>query len=247
MPAVASPVSGSPRVPRGRLIVVALLIVAGVLLVRALGLHHGLRLENLARLKAWMQSHGALAPVLFMSGYAVAELFFVPALPLTILGGIAFGPIWGTAYVSIGATIGAALAFLAARYAMRGAAERWIVRSPRLTRLDAAVAEHGWRVLMFTRLVPLFPFNLQNFVYGLTAIRFWPFVLLTWVCILPGTAAFTFAGNALVEGAGDLRRTLAYLGAAGVVIVAASLLPRLLARRSRMADNLVDTERAGDG
>jgi uncharacterized membrane protein YdjX (TVP38/TMEM64 family) len=178
--------------------------------------------------------------VVFILGYAVAELFFVPALPLTLLGGLAFGPLRGTLYVSVGATAGAALAFLAARYAARGLVEGWIARSPRLRRLDAAVTRHGWRILMLTRLIPLFPFNLQNFAYGLTRIRFVPYVLLTWVCILPATAAFTLAGDALAEGGGAPRRVLGGLAVAGVLIVAVSLIPRWLMARSRAVGELVD-------
>jgi len=190
-------------------------------------------------LKGAVESWGALGPIVFVAGYAVAELLFVPALPLTLLGGLLFGPVLGTAYVSIGATLGAALAFLAARHVLRSTVERWAAGSPRLARIDRAVAEHGWRVLVITRLVPLFPFNLQNFAYGLTGIGFWPFVGISWLCILPGTAALTFAGSALAEGPADPRRALAWLGAAAVLVVALSLLPRVIARRSRTAGALL--------
>ncbi len=230
----------------GRLVVLGLVLVAGGMAAWALGLWDVLRLNDLARLKGWIEGLGPLAPVVFIAGYALAELFFVPAAPLTVLGGIAFGPLRGTAYVSAGATIGAALAFLAARYAMRGVVARWAAGSPHLARLDRAVAEHGWRVLMITRLVPLFPFNLQNFAYGLTGIGFWPFVGISWLCILPGTAAFALAGSALVEGRGDLRRALAYVGIATVLIVLVSLLPRWLRRRSRVAGGLIAGGRGTD-
>ena len=190
-------------------------------------------------LKGAVESSGALGPIVFIAGYAVAELLFVPALPLTLLGGLLFGPVLGTAYVSIGAAMGAALAFLAARHVLRGTVERWAAGSPRLARIDRAVAEHGWRVLVITRLVPLFPFNLQNFAYGLTGIGFWPFVGISWLCILPGTAAFAFAGSALADGAADPRRALAWLGAAAVLVVGLSLLPRVIARRSRAAGALL--------
>jgi uncharacterized membrane protein YdjX (TVP38/TMEM64 family) len=209
----------------------------GALAVWRLG---GLDVATIALVRPWIERQGGWAPVVFILGYAVAELFFVPALPLTLLGGLAFGPLRGTLYVSVGATAGAALAFLAARYAARGLVEGWIARSPRLRRLDAAVTRHGWRILMLTRLVPLFPFNLQNFAYGLTRIRFVPYVLLTWVCILPATAAFTLAGDALAGGGGPPRRLLGGLAVAGLLIVAVSLIPRWLMARSRVVGELVD-------
>jgi membrane protein DedA with SNARE-associated domain len=156
-----------------------------------------------------------------------------------VLGGVAFGPVWGTVYVWIGATIGLGLAFLVARYAVRSTVERWVQASPRVAKKDGQVAEHGWRIVMLTRLVPIFPFNLQNYAYGLTRIGFWPYAITSSICMLPGTAAFTFAGGALSEGRGDVRRTLAYLAVAGVLLVLLSLLPRWLQRRSKLAGDLL--------
>jgi uncharacterized membrane protein YdjX (TVP38/TMEM64 family) len=216
------------RAHGGRVIVLAVVIGSAALLAWRVGVWDLLRLDNVARFKAWIDGHGPWGPAVFIVGYAAAELVFVPALPLTVLGGVAFGPVRGTAYVSLGATLGAAAAFLAARYAMRGLVERWVAQSPRLRELDTAVAEHGWRMLVITRLVPLFPFNLQNFAYGLTRLRFRTFILLSWLCMLPGTAAYTLAGGALAEGRGDLHRTLGYLAIAAALIVALSLVPRWL-------------------
>jgi len=215
------------------------LIVAGVIAARAFGLGEAIRFENLARLKQWIESYGALAPAIFIVGYILAAVFFVPGLPITVLGGVVFGPVWGTVYVWIAATIGAALAFLVARYAVRSTVERWVRASPRLARVDGQVAEHGWRIVMLTRLVPIFPFNLQNYAYGVTRIGFWPYVITSSVCMLPGTAAFTFAGGALSEGRGEVKRTLAYLAIAGVLLVLISLIPRWLQRRSRLAGELL--------
>ena len=222
-----------------RPVLILALLVAGVVGARALGLGDLIRLENVARLKQWIEGFGALAPVVFIAGYVIAVVFFVPGLPITVLGGVAFGPVRGTLYVWIAATIGAALAFLVARYAVRSTVERWVRASPRLSRLDEQAAEHGWRIVMLTRLVPLFPFNLQNYAYGLTRIGFWPYAITSSICMLPGTAAFTFAGGALSEGRGDVRRTLGYLAVAGVLLVLVSLIPRWLQRRSRVAGDLL--------
>jgi uncharacterized membrane protein YdjX (TVP38/TMEM64 family) len=219
---------------------VGVLLGAGVLATRALGAWDALRLENLGGLQQWIRSQGPLAPAIYVVGYGLAEVVLVPALPLTVLGGIAFGPLWGTVHASLGATLGAALAYLTARHVARAWVERWVARRPGFARIDRGVAEHGWRILVVTRLVPLFPFALQNFAYGLTAIRFWPFVGLSWVCSLPGTFALALAGNALVEGRGDLGRTFALIAGAGVLIVLVSLVPRWLLRRSRIVGKLVD-------
>jgi uncharacterized membrane protein YdjX (TVP38/TMEM64 family) len=221
-----------------RPVLVVALIAAGIVAARALGLGEAIRLENLSRLKQWIESYGALAPVIFIVGYVLAAVLFVPGLPMTVLGGVVFGPVWGTAYVWIAATVGASLAFLVARYAVRSTVERWVQASPRVATIDGRVAEHGWRIVMLTRLVPVFPFNLQNYAYGITRIGFWPYAITSAICMLPGTAAFTFAGGALSEGRG-VRRTLAYLALAGVLLVLVSLIPRWLARRSRLAGELL--------
>ena len=205
--------------------------VAAIALVAwALGLHDLLRMERLARLRQRVADFGPLAPAVYVGGYVLAELLFLPALPLTLLAGLVFGPVWGTVWASVGATLGAAVAFLVARHVLRGTVERWMAASPRLSRLDDAVARHDWRILMFTRLVPIFPFTLQNFVYGLTRIRFGRYVLVTWLCSLPGTAAYAVAAAAVTEGSGDPRRVVAWLAVAAVLIIALSFAPRLLRR-----------------
>lgn len=222
-----------------RPVIVLLLVAAGILAARSLGLGDLIRLENVARLKQGIEGYGALAPAVYIAGYILAVVFFVPGLPITVLGGVAFGPLWGTFYVWIAATIGAALAFLVARYGVRSTVERWVQASPRIAKMDGQVAEHGWRIVMLTRLVPIFPFNLQNYAYGITRIGFWPYAITSSICMLPGTAAFTFAGGAFSDGRGDVRRTLAYLAIAGVLLVLISLIPRWLHRRSKLAGDLL--------
>jgi uncharacterized membrane protein YdjX (TVP38/TMEM64 family) len=179
--------------------------------------------------------------VIFILGYVVAVVAFAHALPLSILGGLAFGAAWGTLYVAIGATTGACLSFLIARCAARAAGARGMAGYPALQRMDRAVARHGFRIVMITRLVPIFPFNLQNYAYGLTSIRFGAYALTSFLCMLPGTLAFTAAAGAVVAGAFDARRMLLLLAVAGVLLVALSLLPRWLRGRSAALDDLLRT------
>src|SRR5262249_33525852 len=162
----------------------------------ALGFGAAIRLENLARLRQAVEGYGALAPAVFIGGYILPVVFFVPGLPITLLGGVVFRPVRRPLFVWIRAPTGAAPALLMARYAVRGIVERWVRASPRLVRIDTQVAENGWRIVMLTRLVPLFPFNLQNYAYGITRIGFWPYAITSSLCMIPGTAAFTFAGGA---------------------------------------------------
>ena len=145
-----------------------------------------LSLDNLNALRDWIDGFGAIAPVVFIAIYAVAVVAFLPAAPLTLLAGLVFGAGWGTLWTWIGATIGLTLAFLMSRYAARGLVDTWKENNERVRKLDEGVEKNGWRMLLITRLVPVFPFNLQNYAYGLTNIGFVTYVLVSGICILPG-------------------------------------------------------------
>ncbi|QIN83567.1 TVP38/TMEM64 family protein [Rubrobacter tropicus] len=190
-------------------------------------------LDGLGRLRAWILGFGPVAPVVFIVLYAFATVLFLPGTPLSLLAGLVFGPVFGTLWVVIGATIGATLAFLIGRYAARGLVEGWTVQNERIKRLDEGVEKQGWRMLLITRLVPVFPFNLQNYAYGITKIGPGTYVLLTAVCIIPGAAVFTFAGGSLASAQQNLTRTFIYLGVAAVFFVAVSLIPGWVQRRNR--------------
>jgi uncharacterized membrane protein YdjX (TVP38/TMEM64 family) len=222
-----------------RAALIAGVLLAGMIVARAFGFTAYLRFESLSRFTETIEGYGVLGPVIYIVAYVLGVVFFVPGLPMTLLGGLVFGPVRGAAYVWIAATIGAALAFLVARYGLRGLVEGWVARYARLARMDEAVARDGWRIVMITRLVPLFPFNLQNYAYGVTRIGFWAYLTTSAVCMIPATVAYTFAAGALSRGGGDLRWTLGYLAVAGVLIVLVSLIPRFLERRNRAAGALL--------
>ena len=207
-------------------------ILVVIVLVRITGLTNFISLDNLGRLRDFVDSFGPAAPLVFILGYAVATVAFLPGTPLTLLAGLAFGPVLGTIYVMVGATAGLTLAFLVARYAARGLVASWVGENERLKRLDGEVERQGWRILVITRLVPLFPFNLQNYAYGLTKIGLGTYVLVSAICIIPGVVAYTFAGGSVTSG--DLTRTFIFLGIAAVFFVLLSLIPGWLRRRTRV-------------
>ncbi len=175
---------------------VFLLFLAGVTVaVKSLGLSQFLDEQTL---RAWIGGYGALAPVIYMLVYAVAPVFFLPGLPITMVGGILFGPFWGVVYTITGSTAGACLAFLVSRYLARD----WIaakLTSPRWRRLDEGVEKHGWKVVALTRLIPLFPFNLLNYAFGLTKIGFRPYAVTTFFCMLPACIAFIVFSSSLLD------------------------------------------------
>ncbi len=227
--------AGSPnkRSNVGRLVGIGLALLAFVVVARLTGLSGYVSLDGLDRLRDWIGGFGVAAPLVFIAIYVVATVAFLPGTPLSLLAGLVFGPVFGTLWAVIGATIGATLAFLVGRYAARGLVEGWISDNGRLKKLDDGVKRQGWRMLLITRLVPLFPFNLQNYAYGLTKIGLGTYVLLTAVCIIPGAAVFTFAGGSLASARQDPTRTFVYLGVAAVLFVVVSLIPGWLQKRNR--------------
>ena len=207
-------------------------LVGTVVIVYLLLSHYGItdeiRLENVPKIKTWVASFGAIAPLIYIGLYLVSTVFFLPGAPVTVLAGFIFGPLWGIFYASIASIISVSVAFLIGRYIARDLVERWVKSNAQFRKIDEQVDEQGWRILMFTRLVPIFPFNLQNYAYGLTSIRFSTFVIVSAIFMLPGTAVFVQLGGAFVSGEGNIGKTLIYLGIAGVLMLVLSLIPKLL-------------------
>jgi uncharacterized membrane protein YdjX (TVP38/TMEM64 family) len=191
-----------------------------------LGLHHA------QQLRMAILAYGPMAPVVFVVLYVIGGLAFVPGFVLTLLGGLIFGPWHGLVYASIGSTLGACVAFLIARYAARSLVEAWVAKRPSLQRLDAGVVRHGFRIVMLTRLVPMLPFGVLNYAYGVTGIRFVTYAVTSWACMLPATMVLTFTAGGVTGGAGDWRRTLTWVAVAGVLFVLLSLGRGRLARRN---------------
>jgi uncharacterized membrane protein YdjX (TVP38/TMEM64 family) len=192
-----------------------------VLLVRSLPLA-GLLAAATRQVEGW----GAAGWIAFVLLYAGATVLLVPGSVLTLAAGALFGPLLGTALVSAGSTLGASLAFLVARSILRDRIARRAAADRRFASLDRAIGERGGMIVFLVRLSPLFPFNLVNYAFGVTAVGFGPYLLASWGGMLPATFAWVFlgsAGRAALEG-----------GAAGtfrVVAAAATLAVTVLVTR----------------
>ena len=139
---------------------------------------------------------GAWGFVLFVTIYAVGTVLLVPGSALTVGAGLVFGLGWGVAAVTLGANLGAAGAFLLARHVARKKVASMALTNPKFKALDAAVARQGWKVVLLLRLSPLIPFNLINYLYGLTPVRFWTYAANSFVGMLPGTVLYVYLGAA---------------------------------------------------
>ncbi len=181
-----------------------------------------------AALESWVQGAGAAGPLLFMLIYILGTVFFVPGSMLTLAGGALFGPLLGTFYNLTAATIGAIISFLAARYL----ASDWVEKKTggRMKQLINGVENEGWRFIAFTRLVPLFPFNLLNYALGLTRINFSQYIVATYICMLPGALAYTYLGyigrEAATGGEDIIQKAMLALALLAIV----SFLPRLIGK-----------------
>ena len=202
-----------------KVLALAALLAAVIVSVRVFGLGDYLDEE---RLRGFVASFGIWGPVAYVVIYSIAPSLMVPGLPLTVAGGILFGPLWGSVYTIIGANIGAGIAFLIARHLGRD----WVrsrVEGSRLKELDRKVGEEGWKIVAFTRLIPLFPYNALNYAFGLTRVGFLDYLFATFVFMIPGVVAYVvFSSSILDLFRGVLSRQFV-IGLA--LVIAVSLLP----------------------
>lgn len=191
---------------------------------------------NAASLEGWIASAGALGPAIYMALYAVATVLFLPGSVITLAGGALFGPVWGTLYSLSGATAGATVAYLISRYL----AADWVSRKAGgwlKQVIDGAEAE-GWRFVAFVRLVPLFPFNLLNYVLGLTRIPLTQYVVASCVFMAPGALAYAYLGyvgrEALAGGEGLIQKSLLAIALLGAIAFLPPLVRRFRAASGRI-------------
>jgi uncharacterized membrane protein YdjX (TVP38/TMEM64 family) len=204
----------------------AVLVAALLGAIVWIGLHR--EVLGASALEQELGRFGAWAPIMFVLLYALATVLFVPGSVLTLAGGALFGPIWGTLLNLIGATLGATIAFLIARYV---ASDLVAARSgEQLGRMMRGVEEEGWRFVAFVRLVPLFPFNLMNYAFGLTRIRLREYVLASFVCMAPGALAYTYLGYAGREAASGQTGAIRKAVVALALLAAVAFLPGLVRR-----------------
>ena len=190
------------------------------------------RLFPLERALDWIEGMvgglGVAAPFVFAGAYAIAVVLLVPGSAVTLAAGAVFGPVWGLVAASLGSTMGASAAFLVARLAGRDRFAQMIERHPRFRAVDSAISDGGWKVVAMLRLTPVVPFSISNYLFGLTAIRFAPYVLASWLFMLPGGFMYVYFGHVGKEGLAAAR----FLAA-----VPNARRPRRRARRERISSS----------
>ncbi|HKS36719.1 MAG TPA: TVP38/TMEM64 family protein [Verrucomicrobiae bacterium] len=185
------------------LLIIAGLAVVGAVLVASGQIHWR---ESFRKLFEWIESLGALGPVLFILVYVAACVLFIPGSPLTLGAGIVFGVLRGTVFVMIGATLGATAAFLTGRYLARNWVATRIAGNSRFKAIDDAVAREGWKIVGLMRLSPVLPFTLLNYAFGVTRVSLRDYFWASLIGMLPGTLMYVYAGS-LLGDLGSLGRT----------------------------------------
>lgn len=185
--------------------------------------------ENLEFMKRIVQNNLPLAILLYMVLTVVGcVVLALPGVTFAILAGLLFGPVIGTICCSLATTIGAVLAFIAGRFFLKDSIGPVVAKNRILKKwLFDDTGCNELFVLMVTRLVPVFPFNLQNFAYGITDIRFSTYAIGSLIFMLPGTAMYT-VGTA---GLADKENRLLYIGIAVVLAVVVTIIGMILKKR----------------
>lgn len=206
-----------------------------VLGVSVAGLFAGARLldvgSHIEGLQAWLTGLGPWGYLAFLGIYVVAVVAMLPGSAISIAAGALYGATTGVILVSVGATVGASLAFLISRHIARKSVEQWLAGNERFTRLDRMTEKHGPIIVGLTRLVPLFPFNLLNYGFGLTRVPFGTYVFWSWLCMLPGTFLYVAGADAVTTAIRDGRIPWVLVAVVAVALIIVTLLVRQARRR----------------
>ncbi|MBE9225946.1 TVP38/TMEM64 family protein [Phormidium sp. LEGE 05292] len=155
----------------------------------------------------WIAQQGPWGAIAFILIYNLTTVLFIPGSLLTLGGGVIFGVFWGSLYVFIAATMGATFAFLIGRYLTRDWVAKKIADRPQFQAIDNAVAKEGFKIVLLTRLSPVFPFNLLNYAFGITKVSLKDYILGS-IGMIPGTIMYVYigslAGDIAMIGAGNV-------------------------------------------
>ena len=214
-----------------RIIKTALLLavlVSVFFTARALGLFEVLK--NYDKFRSFIEGFGIWGYLIYVLMYILVAVFSIPGTIPTLAAGIVFGPVRGGLLALVSATIGATAAFLIARYLARDFIVEKFGGNPIFRKIEAGVEKNGRDFLILTRLVPLFPYNIQNYAYGVTGIRLIPYAVISLLTMAPASFLYAYMAGDIVAN-GFTRLLFLKLLAAGVLLFALSQVPRIFARK----------------
>ncbi|ENM5880530.1 TVP38/TMEM64 family protein [Vibrio metoecus] len=194
-------------------------------------------ITDIKSLQNWIAGFGFWGYFVFVATFVFACVFLLPGSAFTIVAGIVFGPIKGGILALFSATLGAVAAFVVARFLLRNTIMKKFGDNPIFKKIDDGVAQNGTSFLILTRLVPVFPFSLQNYAYGLTSLNLGTYTIVSLLTMAPGAFIFAYmAGDIATNGVSAM--LLVKFAAAGLVLFGMSLIPKYIAKKKgiNMAD-----------
>lgn len=234
---------------------IKLLVIFGLSGIFLITIHHVNITPLWNQLLMAVKEMGFWGSMLFITIYNIATLLFIPGSLLTMKGGCLYGVLWGTIYVSIAAIIGAICAFLLGRYFCRDWVLRKLEKYPKFEVVDRAIAKEGWKIVFLMRLSPLFPFNLLNYLLGISKISLRDYLIGS-LGMFPGVFAYVYIGSLATDLASVdqsnydldntsqiLSLTLKILGLLATILL--TLYFNKLAKKA-LKDNLENEEKTDD-
>jgi len=209
-------------------IIIILAVVAAVLAAWRLGWTEKLR--DIKAMQAWFQGFGFTGYVIYILLYTAAAVCMLPAAPFTIIAGITFGSVRGAVLALTGATAGAAAAFAVARFIARDAIVNRFKDNAIFNKIDDGVRRNGVSFLILTRLVPVFPYNVQNYAYGVSPVGFPTYIAITFFAMAPGAFIYAYMAGEIVTN-GFSFKLLVQFTVAGIILFLVSLVPKYIARK----------------
>lgn len=184
-------------------------------------------LNNLRFLQKMVQDHLIIALIVYVCITIVGcVILALPGVTFALLAGILFGPVSGSLACLSATTIGAAFAFLVGRFFLKDSIKPMLEKNKVLNKLLFSKSDkNDIIILMITRMIPIFPYNLQNFAYGITDIGFWKYTLLTFVFMSPGVTFFTIGAAGITAG-DDKWRYFIIAGVLALIVIIFGMLLR---------------------
>ncbi len=248
--------SEADRAPRRARQILRLVIIVAIVGAAVAGMIFLPVKDYLISLLNWTASLGTYGPIFVAAFYIVACVLFLPGSVLTLGAGFLFGVVTGTITVSIGSTVGACAAFLVGRTVARGWVAGKVEGDTKFAAIDQAVGREAFKIVLLSRLSPIFPFNMLNYAFSLTKVPFWKYALASWIGMIPGTIMYVYIGNGLREltkeaaeqasqGAGAKIMFWAGLAVAVVVVVVVTRIARRALKQAIAATQKDDGQGEG--
>ena len=208
------------------------LFIVIVLLVIFLAYQFGLidLLTNISDLRAYLENLGWWGYVIFILLSVIVAVFLLPGQVLAIVGGLAYGGLIGGALTVIGASLGATLSFIIGKYVARGYIIQRFGNDPTFQKIEKGVRENGLSFLIFTRLVPIFPFAIQSYAYAMTPMSVKKFSLISFLTMMPASFIYAFMASEIVAK-GVSMSLLLELTVAGVLLALLAYLPKKVSKK----------------